>query len=136
MNGVPPLLYNADKLYGASTVCVVEGEKDADSITNLKLGRFPRAVTGVTSGSASSWHPSLAEHLVGKDVVLMPDADEPGGKYRDAVGASLDALKIAYRIVTFEDVGCKDVTNFLECFPVTNFIQRIGGNLVGTNTLT
>ena len=39
--GVPPSLYHVELLRQAGTVCIVEGEKDADTVTNLKLGSFP-----------------------------------------------------------------------------------------------
>src|SRR5579859_5533658 len=96
-----------------STVCIVEGEKDADTITNLELGRPHKLVVGVTSGGAASWKPDFAKSLKGKNVMLMPDDDEAGEQYAAAVRASLAAEGIEYRELRFGDVGCKDVSDFL-----------------------
>ena len=65
-DGVPPSLYHVELLEWASTVCIVEGEKDADTVTNLQLGRWPKLVVGVTSGGSGSWKPEFAKRLIGK----------------------------------------------------------------------
>ena len=129
-DGVPPSLYHGELVRGASTVCIVEGEKDADTVTNLELGRPHKLVVGVTSGGAASWRPEFARSLKGKNVVLMPDDDEAGEQYAAAVRASLEAEGIENREVRFGDVGCKDVSDFLMEHPVEELIQRIGQDLV------
>jgi CHC2 zinc finger/Toprim-like len=129
-DGVPPSLYHAELVKGVSTVCIVEGEKDADTVTNLELGRPHKLVVGVTSGGAASWKPEFAKSLRGKNVVLMPDNDEAGEQYAAAVRASLKAEGIEYREVRFGDVGCKDVSDFLLEHSVGQLIQRIGSDLV------
>ena len=63
--GLPPMLFNADKLLMAGTVCVTEGEKDAQSVTDLHLHSSGGEVLGVTkwrfrfmgcfSGKAVGW---------------------------------------------------------------------------------
>ena len=63
----------------------VEGEKDADTVTNLKLGAAHKLVVGVTSGGATSWRPEFAKLLKGKNAVLMPDDDDAGEQYAAAV---------------------------------------------------
>jgi CHC2 zinc finger len=100
-DGVPPSLYHGELVRGASTVCIVEGEKDADTVTNLKLGRPHKLVVGLTSGGAASWKPEFAQSLIGKNVVLMPDDDEAGEQYAAAVRTSLATEGIRYREVRF-----------------------------------
>jgi DNA primase len=134
VDGVPPSLYHIELLQWATTVCITEGEKDADTVTNLELSQWPKQVIGVTSGSSDSWRPEFAKHLIGKDVVLMPDADEAGERFAEAVGASLDAEDIKYRVVSFADVGCKDVSHFLETHSVRELVQRIGHDLIALPT--
>ncbi len=95
----------------AEVVCITEGEKDAVRVTELGLNGGN--MIGTTSGGAESWDASLAKLLKGKRVVVMPDADEAGAKYSADVRASLETEGIEYRIVTFADVGQKDVTDFL-----------------------
>ena len=129
-DGVPPSLYHVELVKDADTICIAEGEKDADTVTNLKLGRHHRLMVGVTSGGAASWKPEFAKYLKGKNVILMPDDDEAGEQYAAAVRASLEAEGIEYREVRFGDVGCKDVSDFLLEHSVSELIQRMGADLV------
>jgi hypothetical protein len=85
MPGPRPLYQLAD-VKAASQVFVCEGEKAADAIRSLGL-------TGATSAGGSSaaaktdWAP-----LAGKSVIVLPDNDQPGVKFRDAVLAILAGL--------------------------------------------
>ena len=128
--GLPPLLFNADLLSIADTVCITEGEKDALTVTELHLLSSYGLVIGTTSGGAESWDASLAKHLRGKRVVLMPDADAAGARFATDVKASLDAEEIEYRVVSFEDAGAKDVTDFLAVHTVEDLVRRIGADWV------
>lgn len=128
--GLPPLLFNADLLSIADTVCITEGEKDALTVTELHLLSSYGLVIGTTSGGAESWDASLAKHLRGKRVVLMPDADAAGARFATDVKASLDAEEIEYRVVSFEDAGAKDVTDFLAVHTMEDLVRRIGADWV------
>jgi CHC2 zinc finger/Toprim-like len=125
-DGVSPSLYHVELLKEATMVCMVEGEKDADTVTNLELGNWQQKVVGVTSGGSASWRPEFAKHLKGKEVILMPDDDEAGERYADAVAVSLMAEGIEYREVKFGDVGCKDVSDFLLKHSVMELAERMG----------
>src|SRR5260370_40040737 len=107
------MLFNMDWLQLGDVVCITEGEKDASTVTELHLLGDYGLVIGTTSGGAESWDASLAKHLRGKKVVLMPDADAAGAKFAAEVEASLKAEGIEYRVVSFADVVAKDVTDFL-----------------------
>jgi 5S rRNA maturation endonuclease (ribonuclease M5) len=113
VKGVGPVLYNAQRIRNAGTVILVEGEKDADSVTNLHLCGYDGETIGVTSGGGRSWHPKLAKQLRNKVVILMPDNDVAGEAYAEAVRASRDAEHIEYRTVSFAGTGSKDVTEYL-----------------------
>lgn len=142
VKGLPPLLYHVDLLKDSGTVCLVEGEKDADTMTNS--GMFGRSgyyqpeigpidpIVGITSGGANSWDFSLATQLRGKSVILMPDADEAGRRYADAAKASLDAEHIEYREVSFGGTGVKDVSEYLEKHTVESLADLIGRDWVNT----
>jgi 5S rRNA maturation endonuclease (ribonuclease M5) len=114
VEGIGPVLYNAHLLVTAGTVVIVEGEKDADTVTNLHLAGRGGATIGVTSGGAASWHPKLAKLLRGKVVIVMPDNDPAGEDYALAVRTSLDAQCIEYKTVSFAGTGAKDVTEYLQ----------------------
>jgi hypothetical protein len=130
-SGLPPMLFNMELLECADVVCITEGEKDALTVTDLHLDGTCGLVIGTTSGGAESWNAGLAKLLRGKRVVLMPDADEAGAKFAADVKASLHAEGIEYRVVSFEDVGAKDVTDFLEAgHTAEELAQRIGTDWV------
>lgn len=77
-------LYNFDKVYGSEDFIIIcEGEKTADAL--IECG-FVATTNPLGSGN---WEASYGDLLSGKKVVLMPDADEHGEKWRDIVLASL-----------------------------------------------
>jgi putative DNA primase/helicase len=104
----------------------VEGEKDADTVTNLQLGRWPKLVVGVTSGGSGSWKPEFANHLIGKQVILVPDNDEAGERYAHAVEASLIAENIEYRRISFRGTGCKDISEYMAEHTVAELVELVG----------
>jgi hypothetical protein len=82
----PRPLYLADVIAGApgSPVCVAEGEK---CVQALSLGLGVLATTssgGSNAASKTDWSP-----LAGREVVILPDADEAGRKYADEVASIL-----------------------------------------------
>jgi excisionase family DNA binding protein len=130
------VLYNAHRIATAGTVVIVEGEKDADSITNLHLRGYGGDVIGVTSGGSGSWHSKLAKQLRNKVVIVMPDNDAPGEAYADVVRTSLDAENIKYKTVSFVGTGAKDVTDYLaNGHTAEALVQRIKSDWVTPNTI-
>jgi 5S rRNA maturation endonuclease (ribonuclease M5) len=127
---VPPSLYHVELLKEAKTVCIVEGEKDADTVTNRRLGAPSNLVIGVTSGGANSWRPEFVRYFAGKNVVVMTDDDDAGRQCAADIKASLDAAAIPYREVTFGDVGCKDVSDFMLEHTDLELADRIGRDLI------
>jgi putative DNA primase/helicase len=113
LHTVQPTLFGMERLKDAEVVCITEGEKDARAITDLRLTVEGGLVIGVTSGASHSWDASFAKHLRGKRVVVMPDADEPGMIYAEAVCDSLNAERIEYSVIGFKVAGAKDVSEFL-----------------------
>ena len=51
--GLPPMLFNMELLSIADTVCITEGEKDASTVTELRLLGDYGLVIGTTSGGQS-----------------------------------------------------------------------------------
>ncbi len=83
----PPLLYGLDRLAAApagETVFVCEGEKCCDALAAWGL----IAVCN-DSGAAGKWPEDHDEFFRGRSVVILPDHDEPGGKYAAKVAAAL-----------------------------------------------
>jgi 5S rRNA maturation endonuclease (ribonuclease M5) len=123
--GVKPLLYKLPELEFANTVVITEGEKDADRVTSLKLLDATRSeIVATTSGGSDTWSDKLAERLRGKRVIVMPDSDNAGLKYKEEVVASLEKREIQHCVVTFD--GFKDVSEYLDAAHTgTELAQRI-----------
>ena len=86
----PRPLFGLDLLASrpAARVLVVEGEGTAVAAGK----RFPEYVVVTSSGGASAARKTDWTPLTGRHVVVWPDADEPGARYRDDVaGLSLSA---------------------------------------------
>lgn len=83
----PRPLFGLDSLASAKIVFVCEGEKDTSALHQISAA----AVT--SPGGSSAAHKADWSHLSGvTQVVLWPDADQPGEKYADEVSNCLAAL--------------------------------------------
>jgi hypothetical protein len=81
-----PLLDRRTILETAGTAFVVEGEKSFDAASGLGL-LATTSSGGSESASMSDWSP-----LAGREVVILPDNDDPGRKYAADVAAILHEL--------------------------------------------
>jgi hypothetical protein len=90
-------------------VFVAEGEGKVDALRAIGL------VATTNPMGAGKWLVEMSERLRGADVILLPDADEPGWKHMNDVGASLVGVAARIRIVMLPDLPAKgDVKNWLE----------------------
>jgi DNA-binding MarR family transcriptional regulator len=130
VKGLPSMLFHMEWLRFAGVVCIVEGERDACTVTDLHMNGIGGLVIGMTSGGAETWDASLAKHLRDKKVVVMPDNDDAGRRYAADVKASLEAEGIEYREVTFQDARVKDVTDYMADHKVEDLVRKIGTDWV------
>ena len=90
-------------------VFVAEGEGKVDALRAIGL------VATTNPMGAGKWLVEMSERLRGADVILLPDADEPGWKHMNDVGASLVVVAARIRIVMLPDLPAKgDVKNWLD----------------------
>ncbi len=98
-------LYGLDRLAKnpAGLVLLAEGEKAADAAGRLLPG------VGVTTlnGSGSAKDADL-EALTGREIVLLPDADEPGRKYAVDLVERLKDTARTLRVMDVWSLGWKD----------------------------
>jgi hypothetical protein len=87
-------------------VWTVEGEKDVDRLRSLGL------VATCNSGGAGTWPEELNEFFLGADVIIIPDADEPGRKHAQRVAAALHPVALSVRVLP--DLPQKDASDFLD----------------------
>lgn len=97
-NGLRPLFGLQELIEGGAErpVCVVEGEKAALAFRRLG-GNVVTSAGGANAAAKSDWSP-----LAGRRVVIWPDNDEAGLKYRDQVVGLIRAVEPATRIATID----------------------------------
>lgn len=109
LNGVRPALYRLPEVAKASTVFIVEGEKDVENLVGLD-------VCATTSPmGADKWRPWYSQALKGKHLVFIPDNDEPGREHvRHAVADCLAAGAASVRVLHLPDLEEKgDVSDWI-----------------------
>lgn len=112
MGDVQPVLYRLPEIIEAAAhkrrIFVVEGEKDADALSEL---RFPTTTSPMGAGK---WKESYSEALAGADVVILPDNDDVGRAHAEQIAASLTARKAFVKVVALPGLPEKgDVSDWL-----------------------
>ena len=106
----PRPLFNLPQINATpDPVFIVEGEKCVDAMGALGL-----LATTSMGGSGAPSHSDWSD-LAGRSVVILPDNDESGGDYADAVCGILLRLGATVRIVALAGLGEKeDVANLFD----------------------
>ena len=93
----------------ATTIYKVEGEKDSDRMCEIGL------VARCNVGGAGKWRREYGEHFRGRNVVVLPDNDDPGRADADQVASMLYGVAASVRIVSLPDLPPKgDVSDWLD----------------------
>ena len=109
----PKILYRLPELANAKVVFIVEGEKCVERLRKV----LPDGCAATTNafGAAGKWDDCYSQHLAGKQVIILPDNDEPGMKHSEKVAASVskfaDVVKIGH--VPLEDKG-SDIADLID----------------------
>jgi hypothetical protein len=107
LKDIEPVLYRLCNVMPASTVLIVEGEKDVD--TAYRLGLPDGWGATCNAMGAGKWRQSYAEALLGTHAVILPDADEPGEKHGEQIAQSLLEKAASVRRLTLPH-GFKDLS--------------------------
>jgi len=109
LKGVQPVLYGLQEVVKAGEVLIVEGEKDADTARSLGM-------CGTTCPmGAGKWMPEFSEYLRGKDVVLIPDNDQPGREHMSQVALAVNGIARSLKWIELPDLPVKgDLTDWVE----------------------
>ncbi len=112
LNGTTPVLYRLPQIVKAQEVCIVEGEKDVETIEALGF-------TATTSPmGARKWRPGYSDYLKGKDVTLIPDNDTEGREHMAQVGAALNGIAKSLKWLDLPDLPSKgDVSDWAATIP-------------------
>ena len=105
LNGVRRVLYNLPEVLKSDHVLIVEGEKDVEKARTFGL------VGTCNSMGAGKWRDEYSDTLRGKNVTIIPDADEPGRKHAEQVAQSLH-LKAASVAICRLPEPIKDLSDY------------------------
>lgn len=129
IRGLSPLPYNLQGIESAKTVFICEGEKDANTLIDLGL------TATTNSNGAGNWKRELNPFFQGKDVVLLPDNDEPGREHAETVAHELAGIASSIKIVELPGLAHKgDVTDFINGLEGSDKRKRMRLMLIVQNT--
>lgn len=105
LDGVRRIPYRLPEVIAAQQVLVVEGEKDVETARSLGF------VATCNPGGAGKWRSEYSQFLAGKQVVVIPDNDEPGRKHVQQILLSLHG-KASLKLVKLP--AGKDLSEWVE----------------------
>lgn len=106
MEGINRIPYRLPEVLLADTVSITEGEKDADNV------RACGYTATCNVGGAGKWLDAYSEFLSGKNIIVIPDNDDPGRKHADSIIKSLDGKVNSLKLVQIP-APYKDVSDWL-----------------------
>lgn len=89
VTGLRRVPYNLPSVLSADTVYFVEGEKAARAAIDAG-----RVATSLDAGAKSRWLSEYTAYFEGKNVIILPDNDEPGMAYAWSIAQHLPDAKI------------------------------------------
>jgi hypothetical protein len=121
IQGVRRVLYHLPEVIAAQTVCVAEGEKDADNLRSLGF-------TATTNPmGAGKWRPEYSETLRDKDVLIfgdIGDEDGAGEKHTSQVIQSLSSVAQSIKHVTLPG-GFRDISDYIDSLAAERMPETI-----------
>jgi putative DNA primase/helicase len=105
--GPRQVLYRLPEVLEAPIVFVAEGEKDVETLRDQGF-----VATTNAGGANAQWLPEFTNTLRAREVILLPDADEPGRRRVLLIARAL--LGYAAKIIVLELEGAHDVTEWFE----------------------
>ena len=115
---LPALLAEPDR-----DVIIVEGEKDADALSQLGL------LATTSPGGACSWNMKDNKFFTARTVVIIPDNDEAGMRHADEVGASLKDVALSVQVLELPGLPHKgDVSDWLEAGGTAEDLELLAEN--------
>lgn len=102
------VLYRLPALLPATEVWICEGEKDVHALEQLGL-----VATTNAGGAKSPWLAEYTAALKGKDIVIVPDNDDPGRARGEIIAKALAGSAERVTTIILPNT-CKDVTDYIE----------------------
>jgi len=107
LQGVERVLYRLPEVIAAQTICIAEGEKDADNLAKLGF-------TATTNPlGAKKWRDEYSEVLRGKDIIIFGDDDKDG---REHVALVIKSVQGKTKSITEIKFPGHDITDYIKSF--------------------
>jgi hypothetical protein len=117
---VDKVLYRLPELLTADQVIVVEGEKDVDNLFSMGM------VSTTCVSGAGKWRFEYSKTLEGKDVVILPDNDEPGRKHAASVAGQLYGIASSVKVIEIPGLPEKgDFSDWIEAGGTAEALQEM-----------
>jgi len=115
IKGVQRTLYRLPEVLAAvaegRTVYICEGEKDVEAARALGLVATCNAM-GADNGTGNKWLPEFGKILMGADVVVIPDQDDPGIRHAEWVISTLQGKAKSVRVSS--PASGKDLSDWID----------------------
>ncbi|MBI4643654.1 MAG: hypothetical protein HY743_07980, partial [Deltaproteobacteria bacterium] len=122
MTGVKLVPYHLPEIQKADTIFICEGEKDADNLIRLGLTATCNPM------GAGKWRETYNGHFQGKQVVILPDNDDPGRKHAQDVARNLHGVAGSVKIVELPGLPEKgDVSDWLATEGTREALEKLVG---------
>lgn len=100
------VLYHLREVNEAPIVFVVEGEKDAETLRQQGF-----VATTNAGGAKAPWLPDYTNVLSGREVIIVPDNDEPGWRRARTIAQALLGMAARIRVLDLPP-ETKDITDW------------------------
>lgn len=113
------VLYHLPEVVTAKQVIVCEGEKDVDNLRAAIGGDrealFSHLAVTTAPRGAGKWSDDFSLYFVGKQILILPDNDDPGRTHASDVAASAYRYAQGVKILQLPDLPEKgDVSDYLQ----------------------
>jgi len=100
--------YNLKAVVESDTLYIVEGEKDADRIIQIGLTATCNPM------GAGVWPDNLTPYFKDKNIIILPDNDDPGKKHSELVASKLKGTAKLIQIVNLPNLkNGQDISDWL-----------------------
>lgn len=115
------VLYRLPKLISSTgTVYIPEGEKHVNALHRLDLNATCNAM------GAGKWRTDYNEFLRDRDVVVLPDNDEPGHNHGQTIASNLQGVARSLRVLLLPNLKPKgDIINWLEAGGTKEQLEKL-----------
>lgn len=110
---VPKVVYRLPQVLAANIVYVCEGEKDVHALEAFGLTATCNPGGASKSLMKTKWLPAYNTFFKAKNVIVLPDLDEPGQMHGGTVARNLAALALSLRVVNVPSPH-KDISAWIE----------------------